>query len=278
MATLSAFADEISADPVEQVQVLRECGIRHLDLRSAWNRNVMDLAEADLERLEHILADGGVSVAAIGSPIGKSTIDMPAAYEMDRVKHACELAGRLRCRYVRIFSFYAPEGKQIAAYRSEVLGRMASWIEYVDRNHPGIILAHENESKIYGDLPERCREICGKFTGSSFTGCYDFANFIHDGVERPYETAWTPLKPYIGFFHLKDYKRGAHPVPLGEGDGEAERILRDAAASGYDGFLTLEPHLAHAGQFQGFSGPDLFRKAAMAARAVCGRAGMKVGP
>jgi sugar phosphate isomerase/epimerase len=63
---------------------------------------------------------------------------------------------------------------------------------------------------------------------------------------------------------------------MGEGDGEAERILRDAAASGYDGFLTLEPHLAHAGQFQGFSGPDLFRTAARAAREVCVRAGLTV--
>ena len=96
-------------------------------------------------------------------------------------------------------------------------------------------------------------------------------------MERPFETAWTPLKPFTGFFHLKDFRRGAHPVPLGEGDGEAERILRDAAASGYDGFLTLEPHLAHAGQFKGFSGPDLFRTAARSARAVCGRAGMNVG-
>ncbi len=277
MATMSAFADEISNDPVEQVAVLRECGIDHLDLRGAWNRNVMDLTEEDLVRLERILADGGVSVAAIGSPIGKSTIDTPAAFEMERVKHACELAERLRCRHVRIFSFYPPEGRQIAAYRSEVLDRMASWIEYVGKAHPDIVLTHENESNIYGDLPGRCVEICGRFAGPNFTGCYDFANFTNDGVEQPFETAWMPLKPYVGFFHLKDYKRGAHPVPLGEGDGEAERILRDAATSGYEGFLTLEPHLAHAGQFQGFSGPDLFRTAARAAHAVCERAGMKVG-
>jgi len=63
---------------------------------------------------------------------------------------------------------------------------------------------------------------------------------------------------------------------MGEGDGEAERILRDAAAAGYDGFLTLEPHLAQAGQFKGFTGPDLFKKAAEAARAVCERAGMRI--
>jgi 3-dehydroshikimate dehydratase len=276
MATFSAFADEISSEPSEQVAVLRTCGIRYLDLRGAWNRNVMDLTEPDLDRLGRVLADAGIGVAAIGSPIGKSTIDQPPAFELDRLKRACGIAERFRCRYVRIFSFYPPEGKAITAFRSEVMERMATWVAYVAREHPGLVLAHENESGIYGDLPERCVEICRRFTGPNFTGCYDFANFTHDGVERPFETAWTPLKPYIGFIHLKDYKKGEHPVPLGEGDGEAERILRDAAASGYDGFLTLEPHLAQAGQFKGFSGPELFTRAAEAARAVCERAGMRV--
>jgi len=277
MATFSAFADEISNDPVEQVAVLKECGIRFLDLRGAWNKNVMDLTGADLDRLAGILADAGVGVAAIGSPIGKSTIDQPPAFEMERLKRACDLAERMRCRYVRIFSFYAPEGKQITAYRDDVLERMTSWVGHVRTAHPGIVLAHENESKIYGDLPIRCVEICRRLAGPNFTGCYDFANFTHDGVERPFETAWTPLKPYIGFFHLKEFKKSVgNPVPMGEGDGEAERILRDAAASGYDGFLTLEPHLAQAGQFKGFSGPDLFRTAARAAREVCRRAGITV--
>ncbi len=31
--------------------------------------------------------------------------------------------------------------------------------------------------------------------------------------------------------------------------------------AGYDGVLALEPHLAAAGRFQGFSGPALFRHA-----------------
>jgi sugar phosphate isomerase/epimerase len=277
MSTFSAFADEISPDPTEQVAVLRECGIRYLDLRDAWNKSIMVLTEAELDRLGGILGDAGIGVAAIGSPIGKSTIDKPPSYELDRVKHACELALRFKCRYIRVFSYYPPEGKEITTFGKEVLARIASWVEYVAREHPGLVLAHENESRIYGDIPERCLEICRRFSGPNFTGCYDFANFIRDGVVRPFDTAWKPLKPYIGFFHLKDGRKGlVQAVPMGEGEGEAERILKDAAASGYDGFMTLEPHLAKAGQFKGFTGPDLFRKAVDAARKVCERAGMRV--
>ena len=276
MSTFSAFADEISADPKEQTSVLKACGIGYLDFRGAWNKNVMDLDAAELGRFERILADAGVKVAAIGSPIGKSTIDQPAAFELDRVKRACELAERFHCRYIRIFSFYAPEGKKITGYAEQVMERIGSWVEYVSRVHPSLVLAHENESRIYGDLPARCVELCKRFAGPNFTGCYDFANFVHDGVERAFETAWQPLRQYVGFFHLKDYKRGLTPVPMGQGDGEAARILADAASRGFDGFMTLEPHLSQAGQFKGFTGPELFRTAVEAARAVCQTAGMKV--
>ena len=61
-------------------------------------------------------------------------------------------------------------------------------------------------------------------------------------------------------------------VPAGEGDGHLEPILRDAYASGYRGWLSLEPHLAAQGKFSGFSGPDLFVRAADALKALCERA------
>ena len=50
-------------------------------------------------------------------------------------------------------------------------------------------------------------------------------------------------------------------VPAGEGDGELARTIRALRHDGFDGFFSLEPHLAlgHAGG--GFSGPDLFTTA-----------------
>ena len=58
--------------------------------------------------------------------------------------------------------------------------------------------------------------------------------------------------------------------------GRPSESSPDAAASGYDGFMTLEPHLAQAGQFKGFTGPELFKRAAEAARKVCRQAGMRI--
>ena len=63
-------------------------------------------------------------------------------------------------------------------------------------------------------------------------------------------------------------------VPAGKGDGQIAAILKDAYASGYRGFLCLEPHLAAAEQFSGFSGPRLFKVAADALKKLCREIGV----
>ena len=65
------------------------------------------------------------------------------------------------------------------------------------------------------------------------------------------------------------FSKMAQSSPAGEGDGDLVPILRDAYASGYRGYLSLEPHLAAHGQFSGFSGPELFQKAVDALRKIC---------
>jgi sugar phosphate isomerase/epimerase len=43
---------------------------------------------------------------------------------------------------------------------------------------------------------------------------------------------------------------------------DTPETLSALRASGFDGFFSLEPHLASSGMYSGFSGPELFRKAA----------------
>src|SRR5260370_42381117 len=71
MFRISAFADEIDPDPQKQIDVLRQCGIRHLELRSILKTNVLDLTELQVQELKSLLDRHGFKLSAIGSPIGK---------------------------------------------------------------------------------------------------------------------------------------------------------------------------------------------------------------
>ena len=55
MFTLSAFADEIDPDPQKQIDVLKQCGVRHIELRSILKTNVLDLTDLQVAELKSLL-------------------------------------------------------------------------------------------------------------------------------------------------------------------------------------------------------------------------------
>lgn len=57
MWTLSGFADEISPSLDEQCQTLKRLGIGYLELRGAWDVNVLDLSDEQLESVPPERAD-----------------------------------------------------------------------------------------------------------------------------------------------------------------------------------------------------------------------------
>ena len=71
---------------------------------------------------------------------------------------------------------------------------------------------------------------------------FDFANFVQCGQDTL--EAYEMLKSYIAYIHVKDaLKSDQSVVPAGYGDGNVAVILMRLSASGFDGFLSLEPHL-----------------------------------
>jgi sugar phosphate isomerase/epimerase len=275
-AKISAFADEIGPDLQLQIDTLKQAGIRYVELRGAWDTNVMKLSDAQAARIKQMLGDNGIGVACIGSPIGKVRIDEDWQQHFDQFKHAVDLAEFFGCGYVRIFSFYPPEGGRIEEHRDEVLRRLRQQAEFVAMRP--VMLALENESRIYGDTSERCGDLMKELAGLKVTMAFDPANFVSIDEMPVYEKCWLPLKQYVGYFHMKDMMRQPEKkiVPVGQGEGNCDRILKEAADSGYNGFLALEPHLAKAGKFSGFTGPELFLTAAKALKDTCEQVGLPV--
>jgi len=266
--TLSGFADEISPDPAEQLAVLAAENITHLELRSAWSVNVADLGDAELARLGAALRDAGVRVSAIGSPIGKIGIDEPLPPELDRLRRIADVAALFGTTIVRVFSFFIPRGERPERYREPVIERMRALADVAEDR--GIVLAHENEKEIYGDHPERCADIIESVGSPALRATFDAANFVQCGV-RPHTQAYGILRPHLVYLQVKDALAATgEVVPAGQGDGQVAETLAALRDSGFEGYLSLEPHLAVAGRHGGFSGPDGFRRAAQALKTLLG--------
>lgn len=265
MYKISAFADEISDDLDAQIENLLANGVGYIELRGVWGKNVLALSEAEVREVKRRASGSGIGFSAVGSPLGKFPLDGNFSEQIDGLKKALDYAQILEAPYIRMFSFYIPD-EDPAAYRSQVLDWLRQMI--VEAEKTPIILAHENEKGIYGDTGARCLDLYTSLQSPAFTGIFDFANFVQCG-QHPYADCWFKLRPYTSYFHVKDALYGSgQVVPAGQGDGDVATILTEAFASGFDNFLTLEPHLSVAEASYGRTTPDLFRTAADALKRI----------
>ena len=237
---LSGFSDEIAPELDLQLAAIREWGLSHIELRAADGVNVSDFSTEKGKEVKNKLAGAGVSVSSIGSPIGKIGVEEDFAPHLEKLKRTLEIQKELGAPYLRMFSFYIPQGRAPEDFREEVLdrvGRMAEEAAAWDS-----VLLHENEKGIYGDSAPRCKELLEAFYGPHFKAVFDFANFVQVGQQTL--PAYELLKPYVEYVHVKDAKWGTGAVvPAGQGDGHVKDILTDLIGGGWKGFLSLEPHL-----------------------------------
>ena len=274
MIRLSAFADEISQNPLEQVDVLSGHGIKFIEFRAIHGTNVLDLSESQHADYRKLLESRGFGLSAIGSPIGKILITEGFEEHLARFDIAMQLADYYGAPRIRIFSFYIPPGDDPGTHRAAVLSRMGELTHRAANR--GITLILENEKGIYGDTALRVADVLDSVASPYLIHAFDPANYLEVG--QSIDEAWSLLRPHVKHFHVKDYDTKTHlNVPAGDGDGQIPRLLADAAATGYDGFCVLEPHLVVAEKSFGFTGPERFADAANALKKILREASIEFG-
>ncbi len=271
---LSGFADEISPDLNVQVSTLDRLGVKGLDLRSVGGVNVLDLSITELQKVHDACAEKGLHVQAIGSPVNKVAFEpLNEAREFDKLRRAIKAAHRVNVKRIRIFTPMVAEGQNEAAGPKVIAWMLAQKKLAQDE---GVVLIHENDDRYWGAHPENAKRLMEVIGGNSFRFAYDFANTVLQGYRTM--TDWFPwIVPYIDTLHIKDAIQDGHQiVPAGEGEGELLEAFQYLVATGWQGPLTIEPHLAAAGPMGGFSGEALFEVAVTALRKVAGEAGINV--
>lgn len=245
--TLSGFADEISTDLSEQIRVLKNLDMSYVEMRGVNGKGLVYYTLPEVREIKQQLDAEGIRLSSVGSPIGKIGIADDFAPHMDLFKHTVEIAKIMETPNIRMFSFFIPQDQDPSVFRGEVMDRLGQMADYAAASD--VVLLHENEKEIYGDNAPRCFEIMKEFYGDHFKAVFDFANFVQ--CDQDTLEAYEMLKPYISYIHIKDALFGSgEVVPAGHGDGNVAKILSMLKESGYQGFLSLEPHLQ---QFSGFS-------------------------
>lgn len=235
--SIYAFADEADSFILGQIDAMLRNGLKGLEIRAVDGANITNISLEKARQVRKQLDDQGLITWSVGSPIGKQKITDDFAPELERFKHTLELAHELGAGNIRLFSFFIPNGEDPAIYRNEVIDRVGQFIETARGSN--VLLCHENEKGIYGDIAERCLDLHQQLP--ELKGIFDPANFVQCGEDTL--RGWQMLKDYIYYLHIKDAFRNGDVVPAGRGAGNVAYIVREFLAQGGKA-MTVEPHLS----------------------------------
>lgn len=236
---ISAFADEAAPDLAGQIAALKRNGLHLIEIRAVDGKSLLTKSDEEIVAIYEELQAAGISLSAYGSPIGKYSVTADFEPHLKDFRRALEVCKLLHTDRMRMFSFQ-DEKEILLANRDEVLRRLRIMLD--EAKAAGIKLCHENEKKIYGELPEQVADLFRELP--ELRGIFDPSNCLEAGGDALEGFAAT--RPALEYLHVKDHDADpkGRVVPAGEGNGHLAEILRKINASVEGEFiLTVEPHL-----------------------------------
>lgn len=233
---LFAFADEADKLVDGQIAAMKRNGLQGLEVRGVDGVNVSKITLDKAREVRQKLDDNGLVTWSIGSPIGKIKLEDDFDAHLDALRHCLEVADILGAKNLRLFSFYMPKDEDPTPYKNAVIDRMGAFLDVARGS--GVLLCHENEKGIYGDIASRCLELYQALP--ELGGIFDPANFVQCGQDTL--AGWELLKAHIHYLHIKDALADGSVVPAGKGIGNVPFIVKEFMARGGNA-ATMEPHL-----------------------------------
>lgn len=252
----TGIADEAGSLIDTQIRATKELGWEHIEARNVEvpgypKGNLHDIPDEAFEVVEQKLRDAGVKVYAFGSTIGNWSKKIDQPFDLSEVERAIPRMQRLGTRYIRIMSYAVREGEdQMEEERFRRVREITR--RFLDA---GLVPVHENCMNYGGMSWQHALKLLENVPGMKWV--FDTANPVFNddrskdqpGVKQDPWEFWTKVKDHVAHIHVKDArwnpeKGDADYVFPGEGDGKVREILSDALAGGYDGGISIEPHLA----------------------------------
>ena len=251
---LTGFADEAAQDLATQIKATKELGWNAIESRNINGKNIHDISEEDFEKTVDLLDQEGVFINCFGSAVANwaKNIKDDFSITLEEVERAIPRMQRLGTKMIRIMSYARCEGEE--QYKEERFKRLTEVVRLFKEG--GIQPVHENCMNYGGLSWQHTHELLDAIPGMKLV--FDTANpvFNRDRSKegQPWQDPWEfyqKVREHIAYVHIKDClepsaDNGGKEVYLypGEGQGKVREILTDLQANGYDGGISIEPHLA----------------------------------
>lgn len=243
----SGISDEAGSSISTQIEAHDDLGWNHIELRTVDGTNVTQLSEDAFEGVYEALQAAGKHVSCFGSAIANWSRPITCDPQIDRDDLARAIPRMQRCgtQFIRVMSYpNDPEDPlDEAAWRRESIARMKYLAEIAE--DAGITLCHENCSGWGGLSADNSHVLLGEVDSPALKLVFDTGNPVC--YEQDAWEYYRSVLSDIVYVHVKDARRVGHEdvyTYCGDGDASLKRILTNLLQRGYDGALSIEPHLA----------------------------------
>jgi L-ribulose-5-phosphate 3-epimerase len=273
---IAAITDEFSPNDLDaSLDAMKEVGMTGAELRVIGGRNMIDLADDEVDRVRKAVEKRGMQVVALASPLLKCVLPDSPALDT-RVQHdvfgspytfedqprltrrAFEIAERTGAKIVRVFSYWRTVEPE------KTFSRVAAALQALaeEASKRGLTIGLENEHACNAGTGAEAARLLEMVSHPSVQLVWDPANASILG-ETPFPDGYRTLQPSrIVHVHAKDcHVKEQKPTwgPMGEMGIDWKGQLRALDRDGYTGWISLETH------WQGPNG-DKFQGSV-----VCGR-------
>ncbi|MBN1659150.1 MAG: sugar phosphate isomerase/epimerase [Anaerolineae bacterium] len=261
----TGFADEAGDSIDVQIRATRELGWPFIEARSVDGVNLTDISDAKFEEVCDKLAGAEVGINCFASAIANWSRDPRREedfqYSVEALRRAIPRMHRLGTWLIRGMSFAvvrdeAPDSPELERVIFDKVRHLVRMCE-----EAGVFYLHENCMNYGGQSHEHTLRLLDNVRSPNFRLVFDTGNPVFTDRRLgspPYrkQSAWEfyrNVREWIHHVHIKDgryiresggiFSEVEYTFP-GEGDGDVERIVGDLLRTGYDGGLSIEPHLA----------------------------------
>lgn len=254
----AVITDEISQEFEHALDVMGEYGVRDAELRGLWGVNVLDLSPAQRERAKAALAERGMRVCSIASPIYKCNLypdlaeagarplhlasERPLEQQLALLERAIDLCQYFNTNLIRVFAFWR-QCELTEQVVNDVIAALKPGVRRAE--DAGMVLGLENEHACLLGTGRETATVLKAVGSPSLRAIWDPGNAFFLG-ETPYPDGYEAVREYLCHVHVKDAEPGMDGRPrwaiVGEGKidfmGQIGALMRD----GYRGALSLETH------------------------------------
>ncbi len=247
----SGIADEAGSSLQTQIRAHRELGWKYLEIRNVDGEQLTDLSDQKFDEICAQLEAAEIKVSCFASGIANWATKVSDDFHLslDTLERAMKRMQRLDTKYIRVMS-YPNDNFSDDAWRDEAVQRfreMAARAAAADR-----VLVVENCDGWASTSAQNYARFFDLVDSPNVRAVYDTGNPASHGHANTRE--WYELaKPHLAYLHIKAHTTGenAHHTWPDLGESYIAETLRDQLQSGYNGFISIEPHLkavAHQGK------------------------------